>query len=322
MNHLKQGERQVLFDHDGSADDFLSLILLLSMKHINVLGVSITPADCFVENALETTLKILSLTGKSGLAVGTNDFNGINSFPAEWRAKPKILNAFPCLINIDTSGIPTEEQGSREMIAQKILSADVPVTVLMTGPCSSLVQAIEYDSKVLDKIEEVVWMAGAIDVAGNVRTYNHDNSAEWNVFWDPISSRKLLQYQLPLTMVPLDVTNNVPVTIDFLKNLALQSSHFYSSLASQFWAITIDTIPSYEYTYFMWDVLATSYLAIPQAFTIEKVELGIVPKGANAGQTFRKPGSNQWVNVATNVDKACFYDYLLNQFRNFQSDNR
>jgi purine nucleosidase len=33
----------------------------------------------------------------------------------------------------------------------------------------------------------------------------------------------------------------------------------------------LDTIPSYEYTYFMWDVLATRYLAIPEAFKVDRM---------------------------------------------------
>ena len=40
----------VLFDHDGSADDFLSLLLLLTMEAVDLQGVSITPADCYAEH--------------------------------------------------------------------------------------------------------------------------------------------------------------------------------------------------------------------------------------------------------------------------------
>ncbi len=315
MKQFNDKAKQVIFDHDGSADDFLSLMLLLSMEHVDIAAVTITPADCYAENALETTLKILALTNKTGIDIGISSFHGVNAFPAEWRARPKVLNALPLMINVETKPGATRMAESRNIIAEKIGSAARPVTVLMTGPCSSLVQAIEDNPGIVDRISEVVWMGGAIDVPGNVRTYNHDNSAEWNVFWDPVASHKLLQYQLPLTLVPLDVTNHVPVNIAFLKSLALQSSFLYSNLAGQFWATTIDTIPSYEYTYFMWDVLATSYLAIPEAFTIERTELEIAGKGPNAGQTYRKPGSGQWVGVARHVDKACFYNYLLGRFR-------
>lgn len=307
-------KKPVVFDHDGAVDDLLSLILLLTMEDIELTGISITPADCYAENALETTRKILTLAGKPGIQVGVGNFYGINAFPAEWRAKPKVLNALPSLINIDTSQ-QTHISDSVSLIVHKILGSSQPVTVLLTGPCSNLVFAIEQDKSIIKNIAQVIWMGGAVDVPGNVRMYNHDGTAEWNVFWDPVSAHKLLTYQLPLTLIPLDVTNYVPVSMDFLRKLALQSNYPLSNLAGQFWATTIDTIPSYEYTYFMWDILPTSYLAIPEAFILEKIELEIPPNGYNAGQTYRKPGSGKWVNLATQVNNEQFYQYVFRQLK-------
>lgn len=301
-------------DHDGSADDFLSLILLLSMSNVDLLGITLTPGDCYIENALETTLKILTKANRTDIETGIGHFHGINAFPADWRAKPKILNALPDLINIETAADPLLFRGSREVITEKITASEVPVTVLLTGPCSNLVHAIESNPEIINNIKEVVWMAGAFDVPGNVVTYNADGTAEWNVFWDPVSAKKLLKLNIPLTFVPLDATNEVPVATEFLKSLATQSDSFWSRLAGQFWATTLDTIPAYEYIYFMWDVLATSFISIPEAFVTEKAEVDIQTTGPSAGRTFRKEGSGYRVNVATKVDKKIFYDYLLNAF--------
>lgn len=134
------------------------------------------------------------------------------------------------------------------------------------------------------------------------------------MFWDPPAAQRLLTYQLPLTLIPLDVTNQVPVSRAFLQALARHAAHPWACLAGQFWATTVDTIPAYEYTYFMWDVLATSYLAIPEAFRLERMELAIEPTGPSAGRTRRQPGCGHWVQVATAVDQAAFYAYLFRQF--------
>ena len=37
----------IIMDHDGSADDFLSLILLLTMKDYSLKAITITPAGLF-----------------------------------------------------------------------------------------------------------------------------------------------------------------------------------------------------------------------------------------------------------------------------------
>lgn len=307
-------KKPIILDHDGSADDFLSLVLLLSMPNIDILGISITPADCYIENALETTLKILKKAGRTDIEIGIGNFHGVNAFPSHWRAKPKIINALPSLVGIEVDADVTQFLGSKELISQKVLSSEDPVTIMLTGPCSNLVHAIKENNSLADRIEEVIWMGGAFDVPGNVATYNQNGTAEWNVFWDPFSSKELLSFGLDIVFVPLDVTNNVPVTIEFLKNLANYPEHFWADLAGQFWATTLDTIPAYEYIYFMWDVLATSYLAIPHAFTSEYDQIDIVTNGSNAGRTYRKEASNQLVKILKAVDKDIFYNYLISSF--------
>jgi purine nucleosidase len=305
----------VLFDHDGSADDFLSLLLLLSMAEVELLGVSITPADCYAENALETTLKLLQLHQRVEVPVSVGQFHGVNAFPAAWRAKPRILNALPALITLSPSPAQVDPRPSPLVLRDLLAAATHPVTVLLTGPCSTLVHALALAPELAARIGHVVWMGGAVDVVGNVQTYNHDGSAEWNVFWDPEAASHLLALRLPLTLIPLDVTNEVPVDWAFLQQVARQASHPLVNLAGQFWATTTDTIPAYAYTYFMWDVLATSYLAIPDAFEVERLELAVVSSGPSAGQTYRQAGSEQWVNVAKRVDKPRFYAYLLQQLQ-------
>jgi len=306
----------VLFDHDGGVDDFLSLLLLLTMPQVELLGVSITPADCYAEPALETTTKLLHLLGQPQVPVSVGQYHGVNAFPSAWRAQPRMLNALPHLLTLppEADQPHPDPRPSPVVLAAQLAAATQPVTVLLTGPCSTLVQALALAPELASRIGQVVWMGGAIDVPGNVRTYNQNGSAEWNVFWDPIAAAQLLTYGLPLVLIPLDVTNQVPVNLAFLRQLAQQASHPLSHLAGQFWATTVATIPTYEYTYFMWDVLATTYLAIPKAFEVETLELAIIPTGASAGRTLRQPGSGQWVQVAKHVDTAAFYAYLLQQF--------
>lgn len=300
----------IIFDHDGSADDFLSLIVLLTMKKYELKAITITPADCFAENALETTLKILKLFNIDNVPIGVGNCRGKNPFPSEWRAKPKILNALPDLINVNISKEDVYNNAPN-LIAQTLLKEKNKTKILLTGPCTNLVLAIRLYPKVKEKIDEIVWMGGAFRVRGNVVTHNHDNSAEWNVFWDPEAASELVSLGLDITFIPLDVTNNVPVSIPFLRNLARNKDYLLARIACQFWATTLDNIPSYEYVYFMWDVLATSYLAIPEAFEVEKkIECEIIKEGASQGKTLIKSGSGNFINLTNNVDTETFYKYL------------
>lgn len=301
-------------EHDGAIDDLLSQLLVLTMQHKELIGINVTPADCYIEPALESTFKALHLFGREDIAIGRSDHNGVNAFPGEWRARPEIMNVLPLMINLPKPPDPYSYPEAAQLLTDKLLQADSPVTIIITGPCSNVVNALRKMPLLKEKIKEIVWMAGAFTTHGNVQTYQHNGTAEWNVYWDPKSAKELFEMNLPLVCIPLNVTNQVPVTREFLSTLANQANYKISNLAGQFWALTIDTIPGYYYTYFMWDLLATSYLAIPHEFTLETVKAIISDRPPNAGQTLIHP-QGYVVKIATGVNKQAFYTYILEQFK-------
>ncbi|MEM8907270.1 MAG: nucleoside hydrolase, partial [Bacteroidota bacterium] len=293
-------------------DDLLSQLLLLTMDHVEVIGINVTPADCFLEPAIESTHKLLQLFQQTNIPIGRSEQNGVNAFPNEWRARPEVVNALPMLINMDNPVDPYALPNAVDLLTAQLLAAHQPVTILITGPCSNLTAALKRKPELRTQIKQVIWMAGAFRTSGNVQTYQHNGTAEWNVYWDPQSSKALFELELPLLCIPLDVTNHVPVSKEFLSRLALQANHPLSNLAGQLWALTIDTIPSYHYVYFMWDVLATSYIALSQYFTVEEVQATVSDRPPNAGQTLIHPDGYN-VKIATHIEKEQFYQYILKQ---------
>ncbi|MDW7692225.1 nucleoside hydrolase [Flammeovirgaceae bacterium SG7u.111] len=308
-------KKLVFMDHDGGIDDLLSLLLLLTIDEIELIGVSITPADCYLEPGVESSYKLLQLMGKEkDVPLGRGEYHGVNAFPPAWRAQPEVVNFLPMLINLPPSPDPYGIPNAVDLMVEKIKNASQPVSVLMTGPCSNLVLALEKDPSIKENIAEVVWMGGAFEVGGNVQTFQHNGSAEWNVFWDPINAKKMLAYELPLVFIPLDVTNHVPVGKTFLSRLAKQAEYKLSDLTGQFWATTIDTIPSYHYTYYMWDILATSYLALKDKFEVAEAMVDISVRPPNEGQTLLT-SSGYKAKYAFDVDQEAFYEYMLQQFK-------
>ncbi len=49
-------KKNVWLDHDGGIDDLLSLLLLLQMPDIELKGVTVTPADCYLEPAVQARI--------------------------------------------------------------------------------------------------------------------------------------------------------------------------------------------------------------------------------------------------------------------------
>lgn len=308
--------KKVIFDHDGGIDDLLSIMLLLAMDHIELLGITITPADCFLEDATESTLKILSLFKRSEVKVAKGDLYGVNPFPYDWRAQPKIVNALPTLLDIELDNSPLVPLSATDYIVKELQNSNTPITILMTGPCSNLTAALEKHPDLVSKVEEVIWMGGAVNTQGNVAMHNHDGSAEWNVFWDPYAANKLFAMGLKIKLVTLDSTNCLPIDIPFLKEVANQRNYPMSELAGQFWATTVPSIPSYEFTYHLWDVMAASCLEVgEEAIQFETMELDIGTQQPNQGQTFKSPGNGKWVDVSVSANREVVLEYVLRKFR-------
>ncbi|NJN95590.1 MAG: nucleoside hydrolase [Anaerolineales bacterium] len=303
-------KRTVLFDHDGGVDDLLSLMMVLAMPQVELTGVVVTPADCFIGPGTLGTLKILRFFNRLDIAVSQGALHGVNPFPHAWRAHAYPIAALP-ILNENEADLPAPvAETGHEFIARKLRDAPQPLTVLITGPVSNLAMALSLEPELAAKVEEVVWMGGALRVEGNVRDYEHDGSAEWNAYWDPPAAHALWQSRVPITLFPLDATNHVPVTRDFLQRLARQRRYPLSDLAGQCWALTLGTIPSYEYIYFMWDTLTTGYLGGSQFMTFREAQTEVVATGPSAGR-IKEVESGRLVRVADQVDVAGFLDYLL-----------
>lgn len=305
----------VIFDHDGGVDDLLSLMLLLTMDHIQLKAVCITPADCFLSDATTTTLKLLALFNRKDVDVVQGNLHGVNPFHYDWRAQPKMLNALPTLLAAQADTSLISKLPAHEYMAKAIAQSEHKVTVLMTGPCSNLATAVAHQPDIIHNIHKIVWMGGAIDTKGNVANYNHDGSAERNVYWDAPAAKSLLDSGAPLWLMPLDATNCLPISMDFLTELATHRNSPLVELAGQFWACTVASIPTYEFTYYLWDVMATCCLGIDESvIDWHDIHLNIVTQEPSEGNTVRD-ASGSPVKVAMAADRQAVIDYLIRQFQ-------
>jgi len=284
--------RPVVFDHDGGLDDYLSLLLLLSYEDIEVLGISITPADTLIEGALPATCKILDLAGRSDVVVAAGTLEGPNPFPFSWRLDCLKVNDLPVLNRRREAVAPVSGLSGQEFLAETLLGAPDPVTLLMTGPLTNLAWALEHRPGVEEKVKELVIMGGALEVGGNVREPGHDGTAEWNIYWDPPAAKRVFDSRIPITMFPLDVTNRVPVTEEFRRDFGRQYEYPLSAAAGTIWAMTAGWDLATGLPYFCWDTLTTSYLCVPDLCTFREVTCDVVTGGPSQGRTVPTPGGS------------------------------
>lgn len=304
-------KQPVLLDHDGAVDDFLATMLLLTMEHVEPIGIIVTPADCYPQPAVSATRKILDLMGKFHIPVAESTVRGINPFPQLYRRDSFAIDNFPILNQTETYTTSLLTQPGQDFLIQALRTNPTPVTLLITGPLTNLAYALDTAPDIEAKIERLIWMGGALDVPGNVEKNwepGQDGTAEWNAYWDPLAVARVWSSGLNIIMCSLDITNNVPVTSEFVQKIGKQRQYDVSDLAGQCYALVI------AQDYYAWDVLATAYLGKPEAFKLREVETEIITTGKSQGRT-KVVANGRKIWAMADVDTSWFYEYILSQWR-------
>src|SRR5262245_12899868 len=121
------GKPLVLFDHDGGVDDYLATMLLMTFEHVQVLGVVVTPADCYVNASVSATRKILDLMGRSEVPVAESTVRGLHPFPREYRRDSICIDHFPNLNERENITTPLVKETGQQFVADQLRAAPRPV---------------------------------------------------------------------------------------------------------------------------------------------------------------------------------------------------
>lgn len=305
--------------HDAAIDEYMSTVLLTTMEDVNLLGIVIVNADSIAAPAMQTAWKIQSYLKRKEIPLGLSRARGVNPFPWSYRSdcvsegKIGVLAPFA-----DNSKWPPFPDGD-QLLRQLLEKAAGPVTLLVTSPMTPLSDLLKDSPELESKIEQVIWMGGAIKVKGNldpttVPTPPCNPCAEWNAFWDPMSVDWIFRNtSFPITVFPLDITNQARITTEFLTSLANQSGDApLSALAFESYLLV-----GSEVFYDMWDVVTTCYLTRPDIFkkpTRMQLAIGTEFDEHQGCLSTKKKGRAADVVFNFSDDGSAFYSYVLEQF--------
>lgn len=310
QSNIKQ--KPVFFDQDGSIDDLVSLITLLTLDEFRITGISVTEANCYGKYAVESTLRILDLFSAKNIQVSLSNAKAVNPFPTKWRERSSQINSLNALKNTKPDFSLYSEEEAADFTAKTIMNEEEKTIVIATGPATNLNNTIEKHPEILEKIEKIYWMAGAFLTDGNVIAPDHDGSAEWNIFWDPVSAQKLVASGVKIIFFPLDACYHVPVDNYLMYYLKKNSKKKLSKLAHQLFELT-----SNEHTRnYMWDVLPTMYLGFPDIGSLANTSVDIEIRGTSVGNIF-KTSKGKPIHYANIIDEEIFYDHFIHQLTKF-----
>jgi purine nucleosidase len=299
--------KSVFFDHDGSIDDLAALIVLLRNKNFRINGISITDGAGDGAYTAGLTLKLINRFARYPISVAKSSVKPINPFPANWRSYSGVMAAMPLFFD------DTNEQGKEspfdgpDFLAKTLLDHPFESMVLLTGPASNLIAALEKNPGLEKKISKVIWMAGALFCDGNVVAPDHDGSAEWNIYWDPVSAQKLIKWGLNLFLVPIDICHEVPADRYFIHRLS-ECNH---AVACQWVYQMLAPRVGQHKQLFLFDLVAAACLCKPEMAKVDQVKIDIEQRGTSAGNMYRSE-QGSLINYFCSIDEEMFYNFVIN----------
>ncbi|WP_197696999.1 nucleoside hydrolase [Pseudoalteromonas piscicida] len=329
---------KVIIDTDMDFDDYMALTYLLQHPQIEVLAISVTGCGAaHLSKGVENLANFLTLysdeTQKLPILKGANaPLRYSNVFPATVRqgADSHYQATFP---QKNTQANIYEAQA---WLTDYFSSTSDKVTVLSIGGGTNfgqLLQTAKTDKQlqtgIFNAIEQIVMMGGNLTdeyitpgAGGNILDTLGDNPyysnavAEWNIFIDPLGAEEVIGSGLPVTLVSLNATSDVPIDSDFVTKL----KHIQSPQA-QFLSEVLDYPDNKEgigsFLSF-WDPLAACVITNPdivstQSFAI-RIEQAMNEEQDTSGKLIVDEVEGTKISVAISANKSLVYETYLAVF--------
>lgn len=291
----------VVVDTDLARDSVMAILYLLGRPDLDVRAITVSgTGEVHCEPGVRIAAGLVELARASEIPVACGPeqpLQGVNAFPSEWRAAADDAWGLHLPQGGQPSALPAPE-----LLVSVISSAVEPVVVFTDGPLTNLAAAIRLDPGIVGSIGMVFTMGGAVDVAGNT---DQNPMAEYNIWVDPVAAAEVLASGLPLTLVPLDATNQVPLHLFHLR--ALQEHQATPGAQAAVTMLSADTELMRGGGGYFWDQLTAALLVDESLAGFETMRLGVVTDGGpeSVGAINRASDGSE-VRVAVTVDAERF----------------
>jgi inosine-uridine nucleoside N-ribohydrolase len=331
-----ENTRKMIIDTDMSFDDLMAILYLLNRREIEIIGITVTGAGyCHAVPGANNAVSLMHLAGKvdQKIPVARGDeepFDGFLSARDPWRAMADAAFGTP----LPDSPEQPVEQPAIDMLISLLMQSVEPVTIMCIGPLTNIAEAIEKEPEICAKIERLVIMAGALRVKGHVvvpgfTDYLKNEVTDWNTYVDPLALHMAFQSGVPITLVPLDATNQVPITEAFVESFRESARSPEARFLQAVMEHELDYIKAG--IYYIWDPLTASAVVDRDILQFEQQKLDVVVQYSSDGivnhrfSPIRWDGkprqvldlylsgqvieseAGRWVEVCTGVDAAAFY---------------
>jgi inosine-uridine nucleoside N-ribohydrolase len=215
----------IIIDTDLELSDLAAIAVLLRDPAVDVRAITISGTglvDC--ATGRRVMRYVLDELGAFDIPFGCGREDGgpdAHPFPDAWRARAKAA------FGLDIQGQPGSDtpRDAVSVLREAVDDSPSSPTIVALGPLTNLEDALAADETLADRLAGVQAMLGTVDAPGNVFADGLDaeDPLEWNAYADPSAVTAVFTSDVPLSLIPLDATRDVPVPADLADRL--ESDH-------------------------------------------------------------------------------------------------
>jgi purine nucleosidase len=190
----------IIIDTDPGVDDALAFLLALASPEIQLEALTTTQGNVTLEKATRNALSVLELACAGHIPVASGS---VVPLVQPLRASAAVHGES----GIGNSHLP--EPGTRpvaghavDYLIERVLAEPQELSIFAIGPLTNIAMAIRKEPNFARAVKELVIMGGAILEYGNMTP-----QAEFNIYVDPHAAHIVFHSEVPITLIPLDVTH-------------------------------------------------------------------------------------------------------------------
>jgi pyrimidine-specific ribonucleoside hydrolase len=308
---LREDATPFIIDTDMAGDDWMAILYLLQRTDVNVVAITVTgTGEAHCASGIRNAQGLVMLAGRPQIPVtcgSESPLGGDHAFPMEWR--DAVDNLFG--LSLPANPHSPSAESAPELISHLVRESDQKIHIVALGPLTNIAEAFEADPSLNDNLKMLTIMGGAVNTPGNVGpVLNIDNQyAEWNIYADPYAANVVLETVTPITLVPLDATRHVPVTMDFYKRI----KNDRTTPNAEFVYRTLTQLENSirQGGYYFWDPLAAAIASDESLASFQDLQLVVIAEeGPDSGRTQENKDS-QLIRVAIWADASRFEELFL-----------
>ena len=302
--------RPIVIDCDPGADDAIAILLALaSPDELDVVGINTVAGNVGLDRTSDNARRICELAGRADVPVHA----GCPGSILRPRNDARHVHGESGLDGADLPppAGPIADRHAVDFLIATCAAQPGNVTLCALGPLTNVALAMIKDPGIVDNIDEIVLMGGAIG-AGNVTP-----SAEFNIFVDPHAAAVVFACGASLTMIGLDVTHQAIVTpgrLDAVRAIDTSVGRAAAGLLSHYHRVDLERYGAPGSP--LHDPCVIAYLLRPELFSGRKAFVEVETRSeATMGRTIVDPwgatGREPNATVIEQIDADGFFELLI-----------